>query len=44
VQLTGVQARRPGDHLVSTRHVLEAEGNDFAVLVADCKTLYRTSS
>ena len=44
VQLTGVQARRPADHLVSTRHVLEAEGNDFAVLVADCKTLYRTSS
>jgi acyl dehydratase len=44
VQLTGVQTRRPGDHLVSTRHVLEAEGNDLAVLVADCKTLYRTSS
>jgi len=44
VQLTGVQARRPGDHLVSTRHVLEAEGNDVAVMTADCKTLYRTSS
>lgn len=44
VQLTGAKTRRPGDHLVSTRHVLEAEGDDVAVLVADCKTLYRTSS
>ena len=43
VQLTGVQTRRRGDHLVSTRHVLEAGGNDLAVLVADCKTLYRTA-
>ncbi len=44
VQLLGVESRRPGDHLVSTRHVLEAEGSDAGVLVADCKTLYRTTS
>ncbi|HUZ57091.1 MAG TPA: hypothetical protein VMU94_31815 [Streptosporangiaceae bacterium] len=44
VQLLGVQARRPGDHLVTTRHILEAEGSDHGALVADCKTLYRTSS
>jgi acyl dehydratase len=43
VRLAGVEPRGPGDFLVTTRHVLEAEGNDVAVLVADCKTLYRTS-
>ena len=44
VQLRDVQARRPGDYLVTTRHLMEAEGQDVAALVADCKTLYRTSS
>jgi acyl dehydratase len=44
VQLLAAERRRPGDHLVTTRHVLEAEGIDHAVMVADCKTLYRTSS
>lgn len=44
VQLLDVRARRPGDYLVTTRHLMEAEGADDAALVADCKTLYRTSS
>lgn len=44
VQLRDVHARRPGDYLVASRHLMEAEGQDVAVLAADCKTLYRTSS
>jgi acyl dehydratase len=44
VQLRAVQPRRSGDYLVTTRHALEAEGNPDAVLVADCKTLYRTTT
>jgi len=44
VQLLDVQARRRGDYLVTTRHLMEAEGEDVAALAADCKTLYRTSS
>jgi len=44
VQLLDVQARRRGDFLVTTRHLMEAEGENVAALAADCKTLYRTSS
>jgi acyl dehydratase len=44
VQLRGVEARAPGDYLVTTRHVLEAEGDPYGVLVADCKTLYRSAT
>lgn len=41
VQLFDVEYREPDDYLVTTRHVLEAQGTPDAVLVADCKTLYR---
>ena len=34
----------PGDYLVTTRHVVEAEGDPGAALVADCKTLYRVTT
>jgi acyl dehydratase len=44
VQLRAVQQRRASDYLVTTRHALEAEGTPGAVLVADCKTLYRTTT
>lgn len=44
VQLAAVRARAPGDYLVTTRHVVEAEGDPGAVLVADCKTLYRVTT
>jgi acyl dehydratase len=43
VQLASSQARAAGDFLVTTHHVLEAEGDPHGVLVADCKTLYRTA-
>lgn len=40
VQLRDVREKAPGRHLVHTRHVVEAEGEEHAVMTADCLSLF----